>query len=238
MLEYSPKHRVYKFNYSTVEGVVHLTGGDSEMEGRVEECHNQVWWAVSDSSSYLDYRDAIIVCRPQQTVCRNCHFILLGVRIRSVASRASPWPLNQHLWISRSGTCFWDGQLCMCNEVWKVCEGKAYALSWKSLRMWARFRTAQNAKIWSFLKTTTRFICFVRRCCSFSYSSFSTRTSRRWGCMYAPPFSHQDPIALSSSLPSQLLPFWSRDDETASAATALRTINLRKCTQLFVNRMF
>ena len=90
------------------------------MEGRVEECHNQVWWAVSDSSSYLDYRDAIIVCRPQQTVCRNCHFILLGVRIRSVASRASPWPLNQHVWISRSGTCFWDGRLCMCNEVWKV----------------------------------------------------------------------------------------------------------------------
>ena len=45
-------------------------------------------------------------------------------------------------------------------------------------------------------------------------------------------------LALSSSLPSQLLPFWRHDNETASTATALRTINLRKCTQLFVNRMF
>ena len=28
-------------------------------------------------------------------------------------------------------------------------EGKVYTLRWKSLRMWARFWTAQNAKIWS-----------------------------------------------------------------------------------------
>ena len=37
-------------------------------------------------------------------------------------------------------------------------------------------------------------------------------------------------LALSSSLPSQFLPFSRRDNETASAASALRTIN---CTQLF-----
>ena len=49
---------------------------------------------------------------------------------------------------------------------------------------------------------------------------------------------HTRLLALSSSLPSQLLPFWRRDSETASTAIALRTINLRKCTQLFVNRMF
>ena len=42
-------------------------------------------------------------------------------------------------------------------------------------------------------------------------------------------------LALSSSLLSQLLPC---DNETASAATALRTINLRKCTHLFVNSIF
>ena len=42
-------------------------------------------------------------------------------------------------------------------------------------------------------------------------------------------------LALSFSLPS---PFCRRNNETASAATALRTINLRKCTQIFVNRIF
>ena len=77
-------------------------------------------------------------------------------------------------------------------------EGKAYALHWKSSRMRACFWTAQNAKIWSFIETTTRFICFARRCCSLSYSSFSTRTSRRLGCIYtlsSPPFSCQAPTS-------------------------------------------
>jgi len=35
------------------------------------------------------------------------------------------------------------------------------------------------------------------------------------------------------SHPSQFLPFWHCDNETASTATALRTINLHKCTQFF-----
>ena len=155
------------------------------------------------------------------------------------ASRTSPWPLNQHVWISMRGTCFWTvGHACAtkCEKCEK--EGKVYALCWKSLIMRAHFRTAQNAKIWSFIETTTRFICFARCCCSPSYSLFSTQTSRCLGCIYtlsSPPFLRQ---ALSSSLPSQLLPFWRHDNETASAATALGTINLRKCIQLFVNRMF
>ena len=55
----------------------------------------------------------------------------------------SPWPLNQHMWISRRGTCFWDGWSCMCNKCEKCeKEGKAYALQWKSSRMWACFWTA------------------------------------------------------------------------------------------------
>ena len=37
---------------------------------------------------------------------------------------------------------------------------------------------------------------------------------------------HPRLLALSSSLPSQLLPFWRRDNETASAITALGTIKL------------
>ena len=50
-------------NSSCVEGDVHLVGGGTVMEGRVEVCHNQIWWAVSGSSSYWDYRDATVVCR-------------------------------------------------------------------------------------------------------------------------------------------------------------------------------
>ena len=64
-----------------------------------------------------------------------------------------------------------------------------------------------------------------------SYSLFLMRTSRTLSvfrfCARL--------LALSFSLPSL---FCRRNNETASAATALRTINLRKCTQLFVNRIF
>jgi len=90
-------------------------------------------------------------------------------------------------------------------------EGKACALRWKSSRMWAPFRTAQNAKIRLFLKTTTRFICFARRCCSLSCSSFSMRTSRRWSCIYvlSSPFSRQAPS--SFFLASTILMSWQSD---------------------------
>ena len=120
-----------------------------------------------------------------------------------------------------------------------ACAMKCEKCEKEGKRMRVRFRTTRNAKIWSFIKMTTRFICFTRRCCSLSYSSFLIRTSRRWGCIYTlsfPPFLRRAPS--SFFLSSQLLPFWRRDNETASAATALRTINLHKCTQLFVNRMF
>ena len=45
------------------EGDLRLAGGETAMEGRVEVCHNQMWWAVSGSSSYWDFRDATVVCR-------------------------------------------------------------------------------------------------------------------------------------------------------------------------------
>ena len=48
-------------NSGCTEGDVHLVGGETVMEGRVEVCHNQTWWAVS--SYYWDYRDATVVCR-------------------------------------------------------------------------------------------------------------------------------------------------------------------------------
>ena len=43
-------------------GDVRLAGGETVMEGRVEVCHNQTWWAVR-GSSYWDFRDATVVCR-------------------------------------------------------------------------------------------------------------------------------------------------------------------------------
>ena len=54
----------------------------------------------------------------------------------------------------------------------------------KRVRECERVFKMHNVKIWSFLKTTTCFICFPRCCCSLSYSLFSMRTSRRCGCIY------------------------------------------------------
>ena len=48
-------------NSGCTEGDVRLAGGETEMEGRIEVCHNQTWWAVS--GWYLDLRDATVVCR-------------------------------------------------------------------------------------------------------------------------------------------------------------------------------
>ena len=167
-------------------------------------------------------------------------YYILGIRIRSVYTPSAHLP---DLWTNTCGLLL-VGVARAFETVGHACvtkcekEGKAYVLRCKSSRTWARFRTAQNARILSFLKATTRFICFATRCCSHSYSSFSTRTSWRCGCIYALsslPFSSQSPT-LSSSLLSQFSPFWRR--ETASAATALRMISLRTCTQLFVKRIF
>ena len=108
--------------------------------------------------------------------------LLLGVRIRSVILQGTRL---HDLWTNTCGLvvvecAFWTvGHACTtkCEKCEK--EGKA------SSRMWAHLRTAQNTKIWSFLKTTTCFICFARCCCSLSYSSFSMQTLQRWGCIYS-----------------------------------------------------
>ena len=144
---------------------------------------------------------------------------VLGIRIRSVYA---PRTHFQDLWTNTCGLvgvarAFGTvGHACMCNEVWKVWEfkeGKMYVFRWKSSRRWARFQTAQNAKIWSSLKTTTRFICFARRCVSLSYSSFSTRILRRWSCIYAlsSPFSRQVPSFSSLWSPFAILTSWQWD---------------------------
>ena len=89
----------------------------------------------------------------QYTRCTYIHSVCLA--------RASQWPLNQRVdLVSRCGMCFWDCPSCICNEVWKVRGERTYyveRVSW----IWARFQTAQNARIWLFLKKTTCYICFA-----------------------------------------------------------------------------
>ena len=48
-------------NSGCTEGDVRLAGGETVMEGRVEVCHNQTWWAVS--GYYWYFSDATVVCR-------------------------------------------------------------------------------------------------------------------------------------------------------------------------------
>ena len=65
------------------EGDVRLAGGETVMEGRVEVCHNQTWWAVS-GSSYWDFSDATVVCRhlhyPANCECYNQLLICMQVK--------------------------------------------------------------------------------------------------------------------------------------------------------------
>ena len=48
---------------SCTEGDARLAGGEAAMEGSVEVCHNQTWWAVSGYSYYWDYNGTTVVCR-------------------------------------------------------------------------------------------------------------------------------------------------------------------------------
>ena len=166
------------------------------------------------------------------------------------ASHASPWPLNH--WTNTGVACaFWSGmciasfpgscgtRLLACATKYKKFEkeSKAYVFRWKSSqdrehvfgphRTWGYGRLSRQPHALfaslgaAALSRTHRSRCGLQ-CC---------------GCIYALllsslPFLRQAPS--SPLLPSQFLPFWRRDNETASAATVLGT----KCTQLFVNRMF
>ena len=108
------------------------------------------------------------------------------------------------------------------DHVQQVWEGWQ-SVCWKSLRMWPQLWTTLNVRIWSFLKTAMHFLCFANRCSSLLCSLFLTQSSRGCGCIYALCICFHfraSLLALSSSLMSQFLPFWCRDNETASAATA------------------
>ena len=117
--------------------------------------------------------------------------------IRANASCTSPWPLNQHVWLVGVAHAFGLVGHAKCNK-----RSVKSVRRRQSVRITLRVRKCEyifelhNAKIWSFIKTTTHFIRFARCCCSLSYSLFSMRASRHWGCIYAlssPPFSRQAP---------------------------------------------
>ena len=62
---------LFVVNSDCTEGDVRLAGGETVMEGRVEVCHNQTWWAVSGYNWY--FNEATVVCKhcsTQQTVSR------------------------------------------------------------------------------------------------------------------------------------------------------------------------
>ena len=62
MIHYSIRFSLLAVNSGCGERDVRLAGGETMMQGRVEVCHNQTWWAVSGSYNW-DLRDATVVCR-------------------------------------------------------------------------------------------------------------------------------------------------------------------------------
>ena len=72
--------------------------------------------------------------------------------------------------ISRHVTCFGTVGHACAMKYEKCEEDKAYVLRVESFD---DVSAVSNHTECSFLKTTTRLICFVRHCCSLSYSSFS-----------------------------------------------------------------
>ena len=138
--------------------------------------------------------------------------------------------------VSRCGTCFWDCPSCICNEVWEVWWGQSVRTMLKEFRGYERGFEPHRKQGYG---------CFSRRPCAIFASLVLSLvliildvdfTALRLHSLSLSPFSCQAPS--SSSLPSQFLSFCHRNNEIASATTALRTINLPKYTQLFVNKVF
>ena len=106
------------------------------------------------------------------------------------------------------------GRSAMCNKVWKVEEvSKLYGhFSWQPCAFYA---SASRSLLLSLI--------LIDLTVDFTVAAF-------W--LSAILFFHQSPLALN------FMPFWCRDNETTSTATALGMINLHKYTQLFVNKIF
>ena len=115
-------------------------------------------------------------------------------------------------------------------------EGKAsVCITWKSLRMTSAFLNCTEREDMVVYQDDPRALFASLGVAALSHTHRSRRELHGVEAAFtlsSPPFSHQ--ALSSSSLLSQLLPFWHRDNETANAATALRMINWCKCIQLFV----
>ena len=136
--------------------------------------------------------------------------------------------------VSRRGTSFWDGWSCMCNEVWKVWEERqSVRITFKEFENVSAFsnRREREDMVVSRDNHATALSCTHRSSCRFPWvlAAFMLCLLFRFRTRL---------LARSSSVPSQFLPFWRCDNETTSVTTVLRTINLLKCTHIFVNRIF
>ena len=144
--------------------------------------------------------------------------------------------------LSRHGRCFWDGWSCAtkCEKCEK--NGQAYI---KSIREVSKvFSTSPNMRMWLFLKIAMHFVCFawVAGAPLFLHSLILLWTSQGSGCIL-----HVCLLSLclssclspfSSTLSSQFSAILTSRQWTTSTARVLGMINLHKCTQLFVNRIF
>ena len=69
--------------------------------------------------------------------------------------------------VSRHGACFWDCRFVhVQRSVKSVRRAKRTYYVERVSRMWVRFHTTQNVRMWYFLKMTMHFVCYARHCCS------------------------------------------------------------------------
>ena len=133
---------------------------------------------------------------------------------------------------SRRCTWFWDGRSCMCNEVWKVWEGRqSVRITLKEFENVSVFSNCTECK--NMVVSQDDHTLYLLARCWFSLSR--THHSRHWlhgivaTFMLCLLFRFCASLAHSSSLHSQFLPFWRRDNKTASAATFNCIPKLDRC---------
>ena len=110
------------------------------------------------------------------------------------------------------------GQSSLCNENVNQDNEESRKMAKHLLNEFKDLRV----RVWSFLKTAMHFLCFASSCSSLSYSSTLPQASQCGSCIFITSLSsllllHQSPSSSSLSI---------FDNETASAATVLRMINL------------
>jgi len=89
----------------------------------------------------------------------------------------------------------------------------------------------KDLQVWSFLKTVMHFLCFANRYSSLSNSLTLLLTSQAGGCVFA-SLCHCFCFCTSLFLPHLTM------KPLAGTTTVLRMINLCRCTQLCVKRVF